>query len=71
MIVYAVEDEEYFTFISREAWRALRDWMNYRETSGEIIKNDSWVMRDLWDIRVAQGKGLVTKSKEPSLSLML
>jgi hypothetical protein len=64
MIVYAGEDEEYFTFISPEAWRALKEWMNYRETSGEIIKHDSWVMRDLWDTRVAQGRGLVTKPKK-------
>jgi hypothetical protein len=64
MIVYAEDDEEYFTFISHEAWRALKDWMNYRETSGELINNDSWVMRDLWDTRVAQGRGLVTKPKK-------
>ena len=37
MIVYAGEDEEYFTFISPEAWHALEDWMNYRKGSGEII----------------------------------
>jgi hypothetical protein len=66
MIVYAGEDEEYFTFISPEAWRALKEWINYRETSGEIIKDDSWVMRDLWDTRVAQGRGLVTKPKKLS-----
>jgi hypothetical protein len=64
MIVYAGEDEEYFTFISPEAWRALKQWMSYRETSGESIKDDSWVMRDLWDTRVAQGRGLVTKPKK-------
>ena len=61
MIVYAGDDEEYFTFMSREAWLALKDWMNYRETSGEIITDESWVMRDLWDTRVAQGRGLVRK----------
>jgi integrase len=66
MIVYAGEEEEYFSFISPEAWRALNDWMNYRETSGEQICKDSWVMRDLWDTRVAQGRGLVTKPKKLS-----
>lgn len=49
IIVYAGEDEEYFTFISPEAFRALKDWMNYRESSGELINDKSWVMRDLWD----------------------
>ena len=44
--------------------RALKEWMSYRETSGELINDDSWVMRDLWDTRVAQGRGLVTKPKK-------
>src|SRR5215211_7874329 len=64
IIVYAGEDEEYFTFISPEAFRALKDWMNYRESSGELINDKSWVMRDLWDTRVAQGRGLVTCPKK-------
>jgi integrase len=66
MIVYAGEDDEYFTFISLEAWKTLKEWMNYREKSGEQINNDSWVMRDLWDTRVAQGRGFVTKPKKLS-----
>jgi hypothetical protein len=32
--------------------------------SGELITGESWVMRDLWDTRVAQGRGLVTKPKK-------
>ena len=28
MIVYAGEDEEYFTFISSEAWQAIKVWMD-------------------------------------------
>jgi phage-related baseplate assembly protein len=59
MIVYAGEDEEYFTFISSEAWQAIKDWIAYREKSGEIIKEDRWVVRDLWDTRVAQGRGAI------------
>ena len=58
MIVYAGDDEEYFTFISPEALRALHEWINYRQSSGESISENSWVMRDLWDTRVAQGRGL-------------
>jgi hypothetical protein len=49
LIVYAGEDEEYFTFISKEAYDDLKDWMKYREESGELIDENSWLMRDLWD----------------------
>ena len=66
MVVYSGDDEEYYTFISKEAYMALFEWMRYRESSGELIKDDSWVMRDLWDTRVAQGRGLVTKPKKLS-----
>lgn len=50
--------------LSPSAWAELADWMKYRETSGESIKGDSYVMRNLWDTRVAQGRGLVTVPKK-------
>ena len=60
--MYAGEDEEYYTYNSgsQGAYGALKESMEYRHTSGELINNESWVMRDLWDTRVAQGRGLVT-----------
>ena len=65
VIVYAGEDEEYFTFISSEACLELQKWIKYREDSGEIINENSWVMRDLWDSSsIKDGKGLVTKPKK-------
>jgi hypothetical protein len=64
IVVYAGEDEEYFSYITKESFIALRDWMEYRESSGEIIDENSWLMRDLWDTRVAQGRGFVTKPKK-------
>ena len=68
MIVYAGEDEEYFTFISPEALRALQEWIDYRQNGSECISENSWVMRDLWDTRVAQGRGLATAAKETVLA---
>jgi integrase len=69
IIVYSEEEEEYFSFISREAYLSLNDWMKYREKSGEIIDNDSWLMRDLWDTGAVQGgKGLVTKPNKLAAS---
>jgi hypothetical protein len=35
--------------------------MDYRSFSGEIIDEDSWLMRDLWDTGIIQGKAFVTK----------
>ena len=62
VIVYAGEDEEYFTFISNEALSSLTDWMKYRENSGELVSEESWLMRDLWDTGAVQGgPGLVTR----------
>jgi integrase len=48
IIVYAEEREQYFSFITPEAYNELKGWMDYRSSYGEKITNDSWVMRDLW-----------------------
>ena len=57
MIVYAGDEEQYTTFITPESYRAVKQWMDFREKSGEKITKDSWVMRDLWNIE-DNGKGL-------------
>jgi hypothetical protein len=65
MIVYAGEDEEYYTFLSKEAFFALKDWMQYRQDSRELIDENSWVMRDLWDTgALKEGKGFATRPKK-------
>lgn len=45
--VYSGEDDEYFTFITPEAYHSLELWMDYRSRCGEYITKDSWVMRHL------------------------
>jgi hypothetical protein len=47
--VYAGEREQYFSFITPEAFQALQEWMDYRKKCGEDINGESWVMRTLWD----------------------
>jgi hypothetical protein len=64
LVVYAGEEEQYFTFMSPEAYRAVADWMIFREKCGEKITADSWVMRNLWDNRVTKGKGWATIPKK-------
>jgi hypothetical protein len=51
IIVYAGDDEEYFSFITKEAYHELQKWMQYRQDSGEDISENSWVMRQLWDTK--------------------
>jgi hypothetical protein len=58
--VYADDEEEYFSFISLEAFSHLNEWMVYRANAGELITKDSWLMRNLWDVTTPLGKGLAT-----------
>ena len=49
MKVYAGEPDEYFTFITSEAYDALQTWIEFRRKSGELINDESWAMRNLWN----------------------
>jgi integrase len=60
MIVYAGDEEEYFTFITPEAYFAMEKWMAYRSQCGEVINQKSWVMRHLWNTKKGHMHGLVT-----------
>ena len=48
VVVYAEEHDEYFTFITPEAYTALKEWMDFRAGYGEMVTGESWLMRDLW-----------------------
>lgn len=51
IIIYAGEDDEYFSFITPEAYYELQKWMDFRTKGGEEINENSWVMRQLWDTK--------------------
>ena len=54
IIVYAgEEDDGYFSFISLEALDKLQNWMKYRESSGEVINDNSWRLCSLEDKDIA------------------
>ena len=48
VVVYAGDSEEYYSFITPEAYRALKGWMDFRASYNEKISGESWVFRDLW-----------------------
>jgi hypothetical protein len=64
VIVYTGEDDCYLSFTTPSAYNEVLSWMRYRETCGENITEESWVMRDLWDTNAAISKGLVTCPKQ-------
>jgi hypothetical protein len=44
LIVYAEEHDEYYSFITPEAYNALLDYMDFRALHGEKITPQSWLM---------------------------
>lgn len=66
IIVYPGSEEQYYSFITPEAYNTLNDWMDYRKNNGETITGDSWVLRNLWDVTTPSGgpRGLVSIPKK-------
>lgn len=49
VVVYKGDPEEYFSFITPEAYDELEKWISYREQCGENINEESWILRNIWD----------------------
>jgi len=63
LTVYSGEPEQYFTFITPEAYEAVKEYMDFRTSHGESISKSSWVLRDLFDV-AKHSKGNATLPKQ-------
>jgi integrase len=64
IIVYAGEEgDEYFSFITPEAFYELEKWLDFRKSAGENISGKSWVLRNVWNTKIGFKRGLVTEPK--------
>lgn len=52
IVVYHGDDDEYFSFMTAEAYHQLEGWIEYRQHCSEKINNDTWVMRQLWNTKL-------------------
>ena len=67
IVIYAGEPEEYYCFITPEAYNSVKSWIDYRLIAGEEITGESWIMRDLWqttDFSYGAQWGLVKYPKQ-------
>jgi len=63
IVIYSGDTEEYFSFITPEAYYELKKWMDFRSQNGENISGKSWVMRDIWNIE-KHARGFVSTPKQ-------
>lgn len=61
--VYSGDPEEYFSFITPEAYYELQKWMDFRAKNGEKISGKSWLMRDIWNVE-KHARGLISTPKK-------
>ncbi len=51
LLVYAGDPEQYYTFVTPEAYRKLEQYITLRTSHGEKVTKDSPLMRDRWEAK--------------------
>ena len=72
IIVYDGEPEQYFSFITPEAYYSLKEWMEFREKQGEKVTKESYLMRDIWNtgkIFIGSNESNLTKGTTGNVTL--
>lgn len=67
LLAYAGEPDEYYTFVTFEAYNALKEWRDFRSSYGEQISGSSWLMRGIWqttDVNYGAKLGLASVPKK-------
>jgi integrase len=71
IMVYPGDREQYYSFLTPEAYSAVKDWMNYRSQCGEVITKESYVMRDVWEKGDDKGAANPTVLSQPAITRLL
>ena len=64
--VFNTKTKKYYsTFITAEAYNAVRGWIDFRSSFGELITGESWIIRDLWQIKSQRFGNYLGLAKNP------
>jgi integrase len=55
----------YYSYITPEAYESVKEWMAFRASFGEKIGPDSWIIRNLWQIKSQRYGNYLGLAKHP------
>lgn len=55
----------YYSYVTPEAYQSVKEWMEFRESFGEKIGPNSWIIRNLWQIKSQRYGNYLGLAKHP------